>query len=84
MPKQQLELSRIPDRKEDVGYAQGMLGPDAHPSGRLRVVAETSRIEVEWVGRFGAVWLPIPLVSKKDKGGLISGHEGEPVKFNGG
>jgi len=77
-----LEMSNIPDRHEDVAYARALVGFDGNPTGRLRVIAETGRIEAEWHGNLGSVWLPLPLVSIKDKGRIIGAQEA-PLNFNG-
>jgi hypothetical protein len=63
--KSKFEISNIPDDKADVRFAQHLVGLNAKPSGRMRVVVETGRIEIEWVGAMGAIFLPIPGVSKK-------------------
>jgi hypothetical protein len=45
-------------------YAQSKIGPDAHPTPRLRVLRdnESARIQQEWVGNFGKMWLDLPIV----------------------
>lgn len=81
--KNKFELSNIPDDKADVRFAQTMVGFNAKPSGRMRVVSETGRIEIHWVGVLGEIWLPIPGVSKKHAQ-TIGGHDLEgPAKLHG-
>jgi hypothetical protein len=59
--------SLIPDRHEDERYARALIGGDAAPTGRLRIVKETNQLQLEWVGTYGKVWLPILLVSEHDR-----------------
>lgn len=83
MTESKFEISNIPDDRADVRFAQTFVGFNAKPSGRMRVINETGRIEIEWVGVLGAVFLPIPGVSKKHAQTLGSHDLHGPVKLQG-
>lgn len=58
-------MNVIVDDEADLKEARRLIGPDAKPSGRLRLLQvrhlTIGRIQAEWVGRGGKVWLAIPI-----------------------
>jgi hypothetical protein len=77
------ELSNIADDKADLRFAQRLVGFDAKASGRIRLVEETGRLEVHYVGALGEVWLPIPCVSKKVQGTVGQHGQVGQVRLDG-
>jgi hypothetical protein len=59
-----MAVTAITDDRRDLEDAQGALGPDAHPTGRLRLlickVSGSGRLQLEWTGNFGNGWFDVP------------------------
>lgn len=55
-------MSDAPDRGLDVQLAR-VVGPDAKP-GRVRMARDDdgARLQQQWVGSFGAIWIDVPEV----------------------
>lgn len=53
-----------PERRTDVLAAIACVGHEARPTGRLRLLqtADAARLQQEWRGEYGTVWLNVPVV----------------------
>ncbi|MCJ2067787.1 hypothetical protein MKK75_03020 [Methylobacterium sp. J-030] len=53
-----------PERRPDVQAAMAQVGYEARPTGRLRLLqtASAARLQQEWRGEYGTVWLNVPVV----------------------
>jgi hypothetical protein len=54
----------ILDNFADIKAAQDIVGHDAKPTGRIRQLSTrtTGRLQQEWQGEWGTIWLDVPLV----------------------
>jgi hypothetical protein len=56
-----IDGSLVPDDHRDIEHAQSLLGPDARPTGRLRLLNDrtSGRLQLEWKGEFGHAWFDV-------------------------
>lgn len=52
------------DLHDDVKHMQRVLGIDASPTGRLRLLRTKTagRLQLEWAGEFGNCWCDVPAI----------------------
>ncbi len=54
-----------PENRPDVKAAIALVGYDARPTGRLQLLQSkrAARLQQEWRGKAGTVWLDVPIVA---------------------
>lgn len=59
-----MSASVSPEPRPDVHAAIDLVGYEARPTGRLRLLQTTqaARLQQEWRGEHGSVWLDVPVV----------------------
>jgi hypothetical protein len=61
-----MPIPGIPDDRSDVDLAIAAIGPDARPTGRVRILraagSTAQQIQSEWRGAFGTMWIDAPII----------------------